>query len=243
MHLAVADLARCELGLLVVPALDDGGEGRSRARRTVREMAPRGGAAPLVGVNGDFFTPDGSPIGPEATSRTRRASSRPALAWDSRRVPNIGPDTLAAEAADPIAGLQVIGGYPELIDMGERLEGGIVEASPSFGGSRHPRTGVGYDPSAGLLWMVVVDGRQGGRSAGMTLTELAELFEALGATEALNLDGGGSSTMVIGSRLASTPSDVTGERAVANSLWLVRDPSGCGADASGAASGPFPGDR
>lgn len=227
VHLAVADLARCDLDLLVVAALEEGGEGLARTRQTVREMAPGGSHAPLVGVNGDFLTPEGSPLGPEATSRTRRTSSRPALSWDSLRRPSIGPDTVAAGVAAPVEGLQIIGGYPELIDVGERVEGGAVEASPSFAAARHPRTGVGYDQGAGLLWMAVVDGRQGDRSAGMTLTELAGLFEALGATEALNLDGGGSSTMVIGSRLANTPSDVTGERAVANSLWLVRDPSGC----------------
>jgi exopolysaccharide biosynthesis protein len=61
----------------------------------------------------------------------------------------------------------------------------------------------------------------------MTLPELADLFEAMGATEALNLDGGGSSVLVVGGRAQNRPSDVTGERPVVNGLALVRDARGC----------------
>lgn len=73
---------------------------------------------------------------------------------------------------------------------------------------------------------MTIDGRQPPFSDGMTLVELAELFRSLGATGAINLDGGGSTTMVVrhGDRqiLANRPSDRTGERAVANALALIR---------------------
>jgi exopolysaccharide biosynthesis protein len=60
----------------------------------------------------------------------------------------------------------------------------------------------------------------------MTLEELARLFLWLGATAAINLDGGGSTAMVArlagGLRVVNRPSDTNGERAVANALALVR---------------------
>ena len=74
---------------------------------------------------------------------------------------------------------------------------------------------------------MVVDGRQAPRSAGMSLPELTDLMAALGADEALNLDGGGSSAMALRGRIVNRPSDATGERTVANSLWVVRSGDGC----------------
>ena len=60
-----------------------------------------------------------------------------------------------------------------------------------------PRTAVALSEDGNSMWLVVVDGRQRWYSEGMTLSELAELLHELGAYDALNLDGGGSSTMVM----------------------------------------------
>lgn len=230
VHLVAADLGRCELELVVVPAV--GEDGVTRTRRTVSAMTPSGKVRPLAGVNGDFFTPPGAPVGPEVTATTRRASDRPAIAWDAGRVPSIGPDTASAAAALPER-RQVVGGFPELLDGGNRVGDLEVGDRPGFAAARHPRTAVGFDPAGGLLWLVVVDGRQIPRSAGMSLPELTELFLALGVTEALNLDGGGSSVMTVNGERVSNPSDATGERPVGNSLWLVRDGSACEAGQRG----------
>jgi exopolysaccharide biosynthesis protein len=86
---------------------------------------------------------------------------------------------------------------------------------------------VGFDAGKGLLWIVVVDGRQPGYSDGMSLPELAGLFKSLGATEAVNLDGGGSTVMVLDGYPVSRPSDAGGERAVVNALGVVRDQEFC----------------
>ena len=87
--------------------------------------------------------------------------------------------------------MQVIGGYPVLLTGGvARGDLGVAER-PSFAAVRHPRTAVGFDSRGSLLWLVVVDGRQAPWSAGMSLPELTDLLRALGADEALNLDGGG----------------------------------------------------
>ena len=96
-----------------------------------------------------------------------------------------------------------------------------------FASLRHPRTAVAYDPEARRLWVMVVDGRQGSYSSGMTLREMTTALSATGATEALNLDGGGSSVMLVHGRKMSRPSDEDGERAVRNALAVVSDPAFC----------------
>jgi exopolysaccharide biosynthesis protein len=104
-----------------------------------------------------------------------------------------------------------------------------VAASGAFATTRHPRSAVGWRGD-GTLLLVVVDGRQGDYSVGMSLSELTELFRSLGAVEALNLDGGGSTTLVVGGAVANRPSDPQGERPVANALLLLgADGAGCGA--------------
>lgn len=77
-------------------------------------------------------------------------------------------------------------------------EGRNVAASNDTGGDKsHPRTAVGLDESSRHLFMLVIDGRRPGRSEGAKLVELADWLLHLGAHEALNLDGGGSTTLVI----------------------------------------------
>ena len=69
--------------------------------------------------------------------------------------------------------------------------------------------------------MATVDGRQPGYSVGLSDVEGAELMRSLGARDAVNLDGGGSATMVIRGRVVNSPSDDEGERPVADSLEVV----------------------
>ncbi len=90
---------------------------------------------------------------------------------------------------------------------------------------KHPRTGIGKT-GEGQVILIVVDGRQTEWSVGVTLDEFANMFLELGARDALNLDGGGSSTMVINNEVVNHPSDfaLAGkpgvERAVANVIAL-----------------------
>ncbi len=91
--------------------------------------------------------------------------------------------------------------------------------------SRHPRTGVGIRPDGTLLF-VTVDGRQPLKSVGMSLPELTDLFVELGAVSAINLDGGGSTAMVVRDRVVNSPSDPTGERPSADAILIFsRAPS------------------
>ena len=103
---------------------------------------------------------------------------------------------------------------PALIRDGRILDDYEAESpkfGPAFALERHPRTAVGIRKDGTLLF-VVVDGRQAGLSAGMTLPELAALLEKRGAHDAYNLDGGGSSTMIVNGEIVNSPSDEQGER-------------------------------
>lgn len=237
VHLVQADLGdRCELelGVLRAEAREVGGSGRERVSSMVARTADR----VIAAVNADFFTPEGSAVGAELTDGEVHTfgGRRPVVAWRIGMPPWIGTPELDADSirvgwsvsrteGDGVT--EVVGGFPELLDEGARVGDLEVGARPSFAAARHPRTAVGYDPARGSAWIVVVDGRQAPYSDGMTLPELTRLFEALGVTEAVNLDGGGSSAMVVGRRTVNRPSDLTGERPVVNALALLRSPRGC----------------
>lgn len=113
--------------------------------------------------------------------------------------------------------LDTLGGNPTLIEGGVVVEGNVAGSGPFF--NRHPRTGVGTTPDGKVL-LVAVDGRQKGYSVGMTLRELADLFVYLGADWALNLDGGGSTTLAVDGNVINRPSDGH-ERAVSSALVLL----------------------
>lgn len=119
---------------------------------------------------------------------------------------------------------QIIGGGPMLV-QGARMvvdSMAVVEGvAESFLTTRHPRSAIGWNADQSIIWLVVVDGRQE-HSAGMSLQELSQFFLKIGATEALNLDGGGSSAIIADGKVLNSPSDPTGERRVTNALLLVR---------------------
>lgn len=86
---------------------------------------------------------------------------------------------------------------------------------------RHPRTAVGINADTSNVYFITVDGRQEA-SMGMTLRELAEFMQTLKITQAMNLDGGGSTTMVVRDKVVNLPSDKTGERTVSNALMVIQ---------------------
>jgi Phosphodiester glycosidase len=85
---------------------------------------------------------------------------------------------------------------------------------------RHPRTAMGYTKENKLIVMVV-EGRNPGVAEGVTLTELAELMLDLGCVEALNLDGGGSSCMLVNGKETIKVSDAGGQRPVP-AVFMIR---------------------
>ena len=85
---------------------------------------------------------------------------------------------------------------------------------------KHPRTAMGYTKS-GKLIILVIQGRAAGRAEGATLVQEANMLLSLGCYEALNLDGGGSSCMLVNGRETITPSDAAGQRPVPAVLMIM----------------------
>lgn len=123
----------------------------------------------------------------------------------------------------------VVNGGPVLVENGTvnvtAARDGMVHAEDSdsfFYGwvhKRNPRTIAGVD-AQGRTLLVTADGRQT-TSLGLSIREAADVARSLGMVDAINLDGGGSTTMVSGGQVVNSPSDATGERPVGDALLLL----------------------
>lgn len=120
------------------------------------------------------------------------------------------------------AARHIINGAGLLRRSGVRLTNWDEESlSPTgFVDARHPRTLIGVD-RAGAIWLAAVDGRQPDYSIGMTFADLQRLCDRLHLTDALNLDGGGSTTMVVRGQVANRPSDLIGARPVSDAVIVT----------------------
>lgn len=182
-------------------------------------------------VNGDFFKAKGVNDGEGTNSNFRAtqwaltegsamtdgktwstsANARPCLVIHTNRSVTIESITHPGGGA-----WQVIGGNVILVRAGK------IVPHPSK--TRHPRTVVGLDANGTKLTLLVVDGRKPGVAVGMSYDELAAEMLRLGCTEALNLDGGGSSVMAVRDaagklKIYNQPTDGR-ERAVADVLGI-----------------------
>jgi hypothetical protein len=125
---------------------------------------------------------------------------------------------------------QFVAGGPKILANGVEV---VDESYPaehialSFCTTRHPRTAVGFNEDSTVAYFVVADGRKS-TSVGIGLWDLADFMASIGAKNAVNLDGGGSSSFVVRNSVKNDPSD-GGERSVANSFLCV----------SSAANGPI----
>jgi hypothetical protein len=208
-------------------------EDRLPARETVAGIAARRNA--LAAVNGGFFAlENGAPTGLlkvrgtviGGTSRARGAvgflerGGRTRLLFDRVVVdrtrksykPSLGSSVRDWERAG-----HAVGGAGLLLLNGRVFEDwGEERLAQGFDTTRHPRTMIGDDGSS--IWLVTVDGRQPWLSLGMSFRELQGLAARLGLRSALNLDGGGSTTMVIRGAVVNHPSDQTGPRQVSDAV-------------------------
>lgn len=108
-----------------------------------------------------------------------------------------------------------VGGGPVLVQQGEVQIANNIERK--FAGNairdKHPRTGIGYTANGDLI-LLVIEGRFPGKAEGATLEQMATMFTQIGCIEAMNLDGGGSSCLLINGKNTITPSDKEGQRPV-----------------------------
>jgi hypothetical protein len=114
----------------------------------------------------------------------------------------------------------IISGQGLLARDGEFLSDWSGEgSSAAFVLTRHPRTLIGTEAD-GTIWLITVDGRQPEHSVGMSFVELQALARDLKLTNALNLDGGGSTTMWVQGDVVNRPSDPQGPRKVSDALLV-----------------------
>ncbi|MFD0686428.1 phosphodiester glycosidase family protein [Actinomadura fibrosa] len=129
------------------------------------------------------------------------------------------------------AGASILGAGPRLVRDGrvevDAYADGLVHTGDDWSFyynwvlRRNPRTMAGVDARGSLL-LVVADGRAAGFSEGLSILEAARVMRSLGAVQAMNLDGGGSSTMALsGGVLVNRPSDAAGERSVGDGVLLL----------------------
>lgn len=143
--------------------------------------------------------------------------------WDEYRTKDARSKQLTIEisASQPV--LESMGGHPVVLRDGRAPE---HDPRDTMVYERHPRTLIGWN-DAGRVWLVTIDGRQPGHSVGATIAEATDVLRSLGATEGINLDGGGSTTFASpvgcstrGTCVTNRPSDGR-ERKVTVALALV----------------------
>jgi len=123
------------------------------------------------------------------------------------------PDRIFGQSED------IVGGVPQLIKDGKvDVTWQEEKSSKSFVETRHPRTAVAKLKDGKFL-MITVDGRSES-SGGIGLFDLANYLLELGATDAMNLDGGGSTTMFLDGKVVNHPSDKEGERKISDAILV-----------------------
>lgn len=124
-----------------------------------------------------------------------------------------------------VAITEAVGGRPIVLTDSVITPDVDTEGNEGFR-NLNPRSAIGLSRDGTRAWLAVIDGRQPGVSMGMTLRQVGTLMQALGATRALNLDGGGSSALALRDpqtgavRVVNSPSDKT-ERPVGNALAVL----------------------
>jgi MYXO-CTERM domain-containing protein len=200
----------------------------SERQRTVSSFAGLVGAD--AAINGDFFSyatyaTSGLAVGAgEQWPDTSDDSGFGFVVFGNDRVELKLSGTEIAAADDWMQ--QLVSGRKRLVEEGVAM----VADGTELCDARHPRTAAGLSQDGRTLYLAVVDGRTT-LSVGMTCPELGTLMEELGAWSAINLDGGGSTTMWVGGDgVVNSPSD-GGQRVVANHLGIFAtgtgDPGSC----------------
>lgn len=197
---------------------------------------PRGGGSEAVLDAHDRVvevrSPRGGPL-PAGGSSVQAIGLR---AEELARVAHVG-DRLRVSASltdhhgrriQPSPGTDILNGGPELVRDGRlhvtpATDGMVRPDDPSFYygwvHKRNPRTLAGVD-AAGRTVLVTADGRST-ESLGLSIPESAAVARALGLRDAVNLDGGGSTTLVVDGDVLNAPSDGAGERPVGDALLIL----------------------
>lgn len=199
IHIVTVDLKKPGISFLVTPGKV--GEKESLSARTTSEFAKE--FQVQIAINGDFFSPwvsntpwdyyprTGDPVGVHGIAASRGVQyTEGERKWDAPTL-YLGKDNRPSLLRPTNEVYNAISGNIFLIREGKRGPDPVPEKN-----SLEPRTAIGFDKEGTKLIMVVVDGRQPRFSEGLNYDELVDLLVAQGAYNAINLDGGGSTTLV-----------------------------------------------
>lgn len=184
----------------------------SGEKKTVMEMTKN--YSPLLAINANGFSEEGLPCGTiGATGKIDQfVSNKTSLAMDyNGRLHIVKPQT--KEELESIKPFWVTTFGPTLIENYKNVQ------KNSTNTASHPRVAIAQKDRPNEFLIIVADGRSL-TSKGLTLTELASLFEKEGARVAYNLDGGGSATLVFKGQIINKPSDLLGPRKVVDALFI-----------------------
>lgn len=212
VHVVGVDLDRTDLGLRVSPP----------DQRGLAPEAFAGAETAPVTVNASFFDTRYAPVGHTVSDGQTWPD---AYATDSAAVFACDAAKRCAVQAPPVTPRAdwrlALGALPALLIGGEDQTAAGCRDREKFCLSPHPRTALGLSGDGRRLWIVVAEGRRP-PVLGLSIGQLVEVFRQLGATEAANLDGGGSSALLLGGRpLAARPFNEPASRPVANVLQVI----------------------
>jgi Phosphodiester glycosidase len=189
-------------------------------------LAPLNRPVPVT-LQGVRVSPGGIPAGGAVIAVPAGAADQLNGVWARVQRGTVSPQADVI-VQSPVNAVESIGTNPVVLHDGQPAlpwpnDANVVAAV-------QPRTLVGWN-SAGDVFFVVVDGRQAS-SAGLTMAQAADMLAGLGATEGVNLDGGGGSTLVVGGTVWNQPSDAptadpaVAERVASNALVVLARPGG-----------------
>lgn len=194
-----------------------------RADAAILYTAAWGGSTP-AGAENEFVLRMADPVGTLGTTSVEIVATRSgsggiptdgavlsatgsaatALRGLAGRIGNGVSRTAQMRLETAVNAVESLGAHPVILRDGRRA---FPETPDGFTRFRNPRTLLGWNPS-GEIVMVAVDGRRDD-AEGMSLAQAADLLLGLGATDAVNFDGGGGTTFVVAGNVANLPSDDT----------------------------------
>lgn len=211
IHQIAIDLTAPGIRVFVTPGQHEADGSETNARTTsvfLREFGLQ------LAINANFFRPfqeqtpwDFYPqagdrvgaIGQAISNGHRYSLAQPP--WPALCFSGHNRAQILASGICPPGTMQAVAGSHMLIDRGKLL---IPKTADSDREGLHSRTAVGVNRSGDRLWILAIDDKQPLYSEGVTLAELTELMQQLGVDSALNLDGGGSTTVVISTAAGAT---------------------------------------
>ena len=230
IHIVEIDPSTPGISFLGTPG--NGAVAEEYTRQTTSSFVNSQGLA--VGINGDFYTTNtGANASVNGLGMSNGSIVSPAASgWASFIVRQNNTVVINTNGTIPSGARNAISGNQHLVRQG-------VNIAPDDGYTTtlNPHTAIGVNSRNGHIFFMTVDGRQTDFSEGMRTDDMADMLIDFGVTDAINLDGGGSSTMVFadgpggGARTINSPSDGSsgqnagGERSVANHFGVFATPN------------------